>query len=41
MLDAETTSHWIDMVNMKEVFFNIPVKVGEILHLDGKVVYVD
>ena len=41
MLDAEKTSHWINMKNMAEVYFNIPIRVGEILHLDGKVVFVD
>lgn len=41
MQDAETTSHWIDMFNMDEVFFNIPIRVGEILHIDAKVVFVD
>jgi len=36
MQDAETTSHCIDMFNMDEVFFNIPIRVGEILHLDAR-----
>lgn len=41
MLDAEATSHWIDMYNMHQVFFNTPMHVGDILHITGKSVYVD